>query len=252
VHRPCTTLWSLTRLGVVMQRHIIWGHPIHPLALDAQGAGLLTDGMGTNGHNASTSGLDHAEVYASSGQMAQLDLRALWLGKNNNVRVSVDGGEETLLQGTVLPPLEGGGRRFRSKRGGKIEVLLVTDDLTSFSFLSLVVSAVCIGADGCGGNGDCVGGNCTCSGGYTGMGAYPRIRPLLQVLIGSRLASSCASVCHGVPSHSPYAHNACQDANVRLGLRGVEQNACRRCLRASPHGFNAWKATWWDPNPPQI
>ena len=60
--------------------------------------------------------------------------------------VTVDGGEETLLQGTELPPPEDGGRRFHSKVGGTIQVLLVTDDPASLSFVSLVVSAVCLDA----------------------------------------------------------------------------------------------------------
>lgn len=108
--------------------------------------------------------------------MAQLDLRAQWLSTRNNVRVTVDGGEETVLQGTVLPPAEeGGGRRFRSRVGGRIQVLLVTDVPSSLSFVSLAVSAICADATGCGGHGSCSGGNCACSGGYSGMGACPTI-----------------------------------------------------------------------------
>ena len=127
--------------------------------------------MGTGGHNASFNGQDYAVVHAAAGQMAQLDLRALWLSQNNNVRVTVDGGEETLLRGTELPPPEGGGRRFRSKTGGKIQVMLVTDDPASLSFVSLAVSMACLDVRGCGGHGQCMGGNCTCADGYSGMGA---------------------------------------------------------------------------------
>ena len=120
------------------------GSPSRPLALQAGDGGLLTDGMGTGGHDPSS--LDYAVVQAGSYQrvqsvMAQVDLRALWLSQGNNVRVTVDGGPETVLQGTVLPQ-QGGLRRFRSKPGGKIEVLLVTDIATSLSFVSLAVSEV--------------------------------------------------------------------------------------------------------------
>eukprot|EP01046_Picozoa_sp_COSAG06_P046595 COSAG06_NODE_6625_length_2850_cov_1410.579426_1_plen_207_part_10 len=104
----------------------------------------MTDGMGSGGHNVSVTGQDSVVVQAAAGQMAQLDLHAQWLSKNNNVRVYIDGEEDgTLLQGTALPPPEGGGRRFRSKPGGKVEVLLVTDILTSLSFVSFAVSAIC-------------------------------------------------------------------------------------------------------------
>lgn len=101
--------------------------------------------MGTGGRNPSSTGLDFAMVQARNYkpytfQMAQLELRALWLQRGNQVRVTVDGGEPTVLQGTVLP-LPGGGRRFTSKPGGKIEVMLVTDELPSLSFFSLAVSA---------------------------------------------------------------------------------------------------------------
>ena len=83
-----------------------------------------------------------AAAAAAAGQMAQVDLRVLWLSPRNNVRVTVDGGEETVLQGTVLPPAEeGGGRRFRSRVGGRIQVLLVTDVPSSRSFVSLALSA---------------------------------------------------------------------------------------------------------------
>jgi hypothetical protein len=106
-------------------------------------------------------------VQAGAGQVAQLNLRALWMSTNNNLRVYVDG-EETLLRGTALPPVDGGGRRFRSKPGGKIELLLVTHVLTSLSFVSLSVRAPCVNISGCGGHGSCSGGNCTCSGVYSG------------------------------------------------------------------------------------
>eukprot|EP01045_Picozoa_sp_COSAG04_P046594 COSAG04_NODE_16960_length_484_cov_0.566234_1_plen_140_part_01 len=93
------------------------------LSLAAQTGGLLTDGMGFGGRNVSQTGQDFATVQAGAGQVAQLDLRALWMSQGNQLRVYVDGGEETLLTGTVLPPADGGGRRFRSKPGGKIELL---------------------------------------------------------------------------------------------------------------------------------
>ena len=145
------------------------GHK-NELSLAAQTGGLLTDGMGSGGHNASRTGQDWAIVQAGAGQVAQLNLRALWMSTNNNLRVYVDG-EETLLRGTVLPPANGGGREFRSKPGGKIELLLVTDVLTSLSFVSLSVQAPCVNVTGCGGHGSCSGGNCTCSDGHSGMGA---------------------------------------------------------------------------------
>eukprot|EP01043_Picozoa_sp_COSAG02_P029156 COSAG02_NODE_1801_length_10895_cov_4.369767_8_plen_130_part_00 len=123
-----------------------------------------------SGHSPSSSGTDYAEVQARPGQIAQVDVLALWLSKGNQVRVTVDGGEQTTLQGTALPPAEGGGRRFRSKPGGKIGVLLVTDELKSLSFFSLAVRAACADTSGCGGHGVCSSGNCTCSSDYTGMG----------------------------------------------------------------------------------
>jgi hypothetical protein len=141
------------------------------LSLAAQTGGLLTDGMGFGGRNVSRSGQDWAIVQAGAGQVAQLNVRALWMSHGNNLRVYVDGGEETLLRGTVLPPADGGGRRFRSKPGGKIELLLVTDVLTSLSFVSLSVQAPCVNITGCGGHGSCSSGNCTCSDGHSGMGA---------------------------------------------------------------------------------
>ena len=147
--------------------------------------------MGTGGHNVSSNGQDYAVVQAAAGQMAQLDLRALWLSQHNNVRVTVDGGEETLLQGTELPPHEGGGRRFRSKVGGKIQVLLVTGDPASLSFVSLVVSAVCIAAQGCGGHGQCMGGNCTCADGYSGMGAIHVLTPVEPALLRFGVVAVC-------------------------------------------------------------
>ena len=140
------------------------------LTLAAQDGGLLTDGMGSGGHSASGSGQDFATVLAGAGQVAQLTLLALWMAQGNNLRVTVDDGEEVLLRGTVLPP-SAGGRTFRSKPGGKIAVLLVTDVLTSLSFVNLAVHTACTDTSGCGGHGSCSGGNCTCSGGYSGMGA---------------------------------------------------------------------------------
>jgi hypothetical protein len=122
------------------------------LALEAQFGGLLTDGMGTGGHNVSFSGQDRAVVQVRSDNnatdgkygSAQLDLRALWISEpSTKLHVYVDGDDEgTVLSGTVLPPAAGGeGRRFRSKPGGKIEVLLSTDIADSLSFFDLVVSA---------------------------------------------------------------------------------------------------------------
>ena len=133
--------------------------------------------MGAGGHNASSAGLDYALVRAGAGQVAWLEARALWLSQGNNVRIRVDGGEETVLQGTVLPPAEGGGRRFRSKVGGKIEVLLVEDRSGSLSFVSLAVRMGCVGAGACGAHGSCAGGNCTCAVGYSGTGACVCRRP---------------------------------------------------------------------------
>ena len=143
-----------------MQRHTIAGHGHGgELFLTASEEGLLTDGMGSGGHNVSKTGQDRASVQAAPGQVTQLDLRALWLSKPNNVRIGIDCDAEdgVLLQGTVLPPVGGGGegRRFRSKPGGKVEVLLVTDALDSLSFFSLAVSATCVDASGCDGHGSC-------------------------------------------------------------------------------------------------
>jgi hypothetical protein len=153
-----------------VQRHVIAGHGQDaPLHLVAQNGGLLTDGMGAGGHN--VLGQDWATMQAGAGQVAQLDLRALWLSKDNKLRVYVDDGEEVLLRDTVLPPVDGGGRKFRSKPGGKIKLLLVTYVATSLSFVSLSVRAPCVDASGCDGHGSCSGGKCTCSGGYSGMGA---------------------------------------------------------------------------------
>eukprot|EP01043_Picozoa_sp_COSAG02_P063875 COSAG02_NODE_9176_length_2301_cov_4.578111_2_plen_204_part_00 len=101
--------------------------------------------MGTGGHDASPTGLDYAVVQANRqrwGQIVQLDVRALWLSPGNNVRVTVDDGEETVLRGTDLPPVMSGARRFRSKPGGKIQVLLVTDKSGSLAFVSLAMSDV--------------------------------------------------------------------------------------------------------------
>ena len=137
---------SLSRLLRAPQRHVIAGHGSisQALALEARDGGLLTDGMGRGGHNASSVGQDFAVVRAEPGQIAQLELLALWLSqRSTTVRVSIDDGEDTVLQGTVLPPMDGGGRRFRSKVGGKIQVLLATHELGSLSFVSLGLSAIC-------------------------------------------------------------------------------------------------------------
>ena len=93
-----------------MQRQVIAGHRRGsvPWTVQAAAGGRLTDGMGSGGHNVSGSGQDSVVVQAAAGQMAQLDLHAQWLSKNNNVRVYIDGEEDgTVLQGTVLPPPEG-------------------------------------------------------------------------------------------------------------------------------------------------
>ena len=169
---------------VATQRHVIAGHT----HLAAQGGGLLTDGMGTGGQHVSGAGQDRATVQAGAGQCAELDLRVLYMAKRNNLRVTVDGGGVTLLSGTVLPPAEGGGRRFRSKPGGKIEVLLVTGDIHSLSFVSLSVQSTCVDASGCGAHGSCNAGNCTCSNGYTGMGmcSLPPLWVRLMAIPASR------------------------------------------------------------------
>ena len=133
--------------------------------------------MGAGGHNASSAGLDYALVRAGAGQVAQLEVHALWLRQGNNVRVTVDDGKETVLEGTVLPPADGGGRRFRSKVGGKIEVMLVEDRSGSLSFVSLAVRMACVSAGACGAHGSCTGGNCTCAVGYSGTGACVCRRP---------------------------------------------------------------------------
>jgi hypothetical protein len=131
-----------------LQRRVMAGHDnvYNELLLAPQNGGMLTDGMGSGGHGASRSAPDSATVQASAGQQAQLDLYALWMHQGNQLRVTVDDGEEVLLRGTVLPPADGGGRQFRSKLGGKIKVMLVTDELGSLSFFSLAVSAVCADA----------------------------------------------------------------------------------------------------------
>ena len=191
----------LSQFVLLSQRHVITGHftASAPLALQAQDGGLLTDGMGIGGHNASLNGQDYAVVRAGPGQMAQLELRALWLSQGNNVRVTMDGGPETVLQGTELPPPEGGGRRFRSKVGGKIQVLLVTDEATSLSFVSLAVSSVCVGVGGCSEHGSCMGGNCSCSDGYSGSGAHCQCGPTAALFANvpffawCNTASSCQS-----------------------------------------------------------
>lgn len=203
------------------QRLVIAGHGLHhELSLAAQSGGLLTDGMGAGGHNVSRSGQDFATVQAGAGQVAQVILLALWMHQGNNLRVTVDDGEETLLSGTVLPPGEGG-QTFRSKPGGKIELMLVTDVLTSLSFVSLAMTALCMDASGCGGHGSCSGGTCTCSSGCSGMGAcaYSITHvclllsdALLLALIWSPLLFGRVSVRGGI--------HARQHAGQRRGVRG--------------------------------
>jgi hypothetical protein len=181
---PLAATASLTPVALAHQRHVLTGHASasHALELQASDGGRLTDGMGTGGHNASYNGQDYAVVQAAAGQMAQVDVRALWLSQGNNVHVKVDGGEETILQGTELPPPEGGGRRFRSRAGGKIQVMLVTDVPASLSFVSLSIRSQCADASGCDLHGVCSGGNCTCSSGYSGMGAWPTVLSLQHLL----------------------------------------------------------------------
>jgi hypothetical protein len=170
-----------------LQRHVITGHDskIRALALQARDGGRLTDGMGTGGHNSSFNGQDYAVVQASAGQIAQVDLHALWMSQGNNLRVTVDSGDETVLQGTVLPPEEGGGRRFRTKVGGKIQVFLVTDKPASLSFVSMAVGVLCNDTLGCGEHGTCAGGNCTmtCT---DGAGVYAK--SLLSHVVGPHVA----------------------------------------------------------------
>ena len=134
-------------LFVHVQRHVIAGHgQSAPLSLVAQGGGLLTDGMGAGGHIGLSQ--DWATVQAGASQVAQLDLRTLWLDKDNYLHVIVDEGEPTVLSRTVLPPVAGGGRRFRSKPGGKIQLLLVKNVVASLSFFSLSIEAACVDASG--------------------------------------------------------------------------------------------------------
>eukprot|EP01043_Picozoa_sp_COSAG02_P016867 COSAG02_NODE_751_length_17653_cov_172.765011_10_plen_217_part_00 len=92
----------------------------------------------------------------------------MWLTQHSNVRVMVDDGPETVLQGTELP--EGGGRRFRSKPGGTISVLLVTDDPASLSFFSLGVAEACRTVADCSTHGTCdtKKGECRCESNYGG------------------------------------------------------------------------------------
>ena len=123
--------------------------------------------MGTGGRDASSDGRDYVEVQAAARKFAQLDVRALWLSQGNAVVVTVDDNEPTML-GTVLPA-EDAGRRFRSKAGGKIQVLLVTDKPKSLSFFSMAVSAVCDDGIQCGAHGTCVNGSCDCEDLYIGL-----------------------------------------------------------------------------------
>ena len=60
-------------------------------------------------------------------------------------------------------------------------MLLVTDVSQSLSFVSLMVSAVCMDDEGCGAHGRCVGGICTCSDGYNGIGvSILRLHPSIR------------------------------------------------------------------------
>lgn len=208
------------------QRHVITGHgsAAHPLALEAQAGGLLTDGMGADGHNASIVGQDYAVIQAGAGQMAQLDLRALWLEVASSVRVTVDG-KETLLQGTVLPP-GGGGRRFRSTVGGKIEVLLVTSELESLVFFSFAVHTACIDASGCGGHGSCdvIAGTCQCDSVYAGPMCHLNLtRSCRTVQVWNETASiaSFEKLCKA-PSPTDFAypsHQTMQPMSRSVGFR---------------------------------
>ena len=107
-------------------------------------------------------------MQAGPGQMAQLDLRAMWLSRWDSVRVRVDGGEETLLQGTVLPPPESGGRRFRSKAAGNVTLVMVAGELTSLLFASFAVRAVCV----------CFGGNPVCFSAVAPVAVAVLVRPV--------------------------------------------------------------------------
>ena len=110
-------------------------------------------------------------VHTTPKHVAQLDLRTLWMSPGNNIRVYIDDDEEgTVLRGTTLPPARGGdeGRRFRSKPGGKVKVLLVTDSPGSLSFFSIAIHTACTDAL-CGhGSCDAIAGLCLCDNGYGG------------------------------------------------------------------------------------
>eukprot|EP01043_Picozoa_sp_COSAG02_P034697 COSAG02_NODE_2441_length_8858_cov_31.570271_12_plen_408_part_00 len=173
------------------QRLVMAGHSVsNRLSLEAQRGGMLTDGMGSGGHNVSVTGQDFATVQAGAGQVAQLILLALWMHSGNNLRVAVDDEDEVVLSGTMLPPE---GRTFRSKSGGTIKLLLVTDDLASLSFVSLSVHAKCVEAFGCGAHGSCNSGNCTCSDGYSGMGAFVSLFLLWRTPLSCGLAHAVSA-----------------------------------------------------------
>eukprot|EP01044_Picomonas_judraskeda_P011793 COSAG03_NODE_1639_length_3730_cov_8.308455_2_plen_451_part_00 len=163
--------------------------------------------------------------------MVQLDLHALWLSRGNSVRVRVDGGEETLLLGTVLPPPESGGRSFRSKAAGNVTVLIVTSELTSLSFVSLAVRAVCVAAGGCGSHGDCVGGSCRCSDRYSGSGA---LFPSFHFLV--RAAPAAGSIADKNTAH--FAGAGCQ---CPAGLVPGAASGCVKPLETS--SMTVWNRT---------
>lgn len=225
----------------------------HVDGLAAQNGGGLTDGMGTGGHNVSITGQDWVVLHAATGQMVQLDLLALWLSKGNNLRVYIDDDAEgTMLQGTVLPPAESGGRRFRSKPGGKIRVLLVTDDLASLSFFTLEVRATCVDSSGCGGHGSCSNGNCTCSGGFHEMGKpgifAAALSPYTYQMdaVGSSFltAGACQSGCQCATGYksgkSACVEDKCYDkvkhVRITCGGRGTCNETTGVCLCQSSWG----------------
>ena len=147
-------------------RHVIPGQR----NLDAQNDGMLTDGLGVGGHNGSASGTDITIVQALPGQRAQLDLHALWMAQQHNVRVVVDDAPETVLRGTELPK-DDTNRTFLSKPGGALQVMLVRpiDTDTGMSFVSFAVRAVCVDRSGCSAHSsNCIQGNCTCDAGWIG------------------------------------------------------------------------------------
>ena len=98
-------------------------------------------------------------------------MRALFLAKGDSLRIRIDGGKETVLSGHVLPPLAQGSRTYRSKVGGTVSVLTITDKQDGrASFFSLGVRGTCR-AGHCG-HGGCntTSGVCLCEIGYDGAG----------------------------------------------------------------------------------